>query len=121
MSTYNGTAPDFTVPDGTTASISLIDTTSSLDKAELDYLCVPPVEGVDYLPWLPCYSFLIEGPNGRRVLFDAGIRKDWKSYAPSVSGKIIASGWVIKAEKSIGEIVHEQGYNLDDFEAIIWR
>lgn len=121
MSPSNGTAPQFTVPAGTTGSISLIDTTGSIDRAELDYLCVPPVEGVEYLPWLPCYSFLIEGPNGRRILFDAGIRTDWKAYAPSVSEKILASGWIIKAEKSIGEIVREQGYKLDDFEAIVWR
>ena len=43
-----------------------------------------PIPGHDLLD-IPCYSFLIENNRSQKVLFDLGLRKDWREKLPPTS------------------------------------
>src|SRR5258706_14480585 len=97
------TGPELNIPKGAVASIQIIDTTSGLSEVAVKYVVEPPVPGIANMPYFPCWSFLVENPGGRKILFDLGIRKDWHNYAPIVSNRFKASGWNIKVEKNVIE------------------
>lgn len=68
----------------------------------------------------PAYSFLIEHPSGRRLIFDLGVRKDWENQAPSVVNRLKDVGWGINVEKDVFDILEENGGTPERIEAIIW-
>ncbi|KIW96786.1 uncharacterized protein Z519_02177 [Cladophialophora bantiana CBS 173.52] len=112
--------PPLAIPSGQTASVSLIDTTCTIDHIDLHYLVGPPVEGVSKLPCMPVYSFLVENLTGRKVLFDLGLRKDRQNLAPSVTAGLAKASFEVNATKDVPGILAEHGYRLQDIEAIIW-
>ncbi len=114
-------SPGFNIPSGAVASLSMFDTTSTIDKVALHYVVEPTMTNVSHMPKMNCWSFLIENDSGRKVLYDLGIRKDWHNYAPVVSNRLKASGWDIRVEKNMTEVLGEAGYKGEDFEAVIWR
>lgn len=70
----------------------------------------------------PAYSFLIEPPSGRKVLYDLGTRKDWDNLPPLVQGLLKHHDLSIKVEMNVAEILRESGVPVADFaiEALIW-
>jgi len=68
----------------------------------------------------PSFSFLIEHPSHKPVLFDLGIRKDWEKL-PSYS-KFIEMKWYINVEKDVAEVLKDNGVDVDGgaIESIIW-
>lgn len=68
----------------------------------------------------PSFSFLIEHPSSKPVLFDLGIRKDWH-VLPSYP-KWVRLKWVINVEKDTATILKENGVDVDGgaIGAIIW-
>ncbi|KAL9612333.1 MAG: hypothetical protein Q9167_003066 [Letrouitia subvulpina] len=69
----------------------------------------------------PAYSFLIEHPgDGRKLLFDLGVRKDWENLSPSIVKHIKAWNAKVSVEKGVAEILEEGGVNPQEIEAIIW-
>ena len=80
----------------------------------------PPVPGFDFINGM-AYSFLLEHPSGRKLLFDMGMRKDWQNLSKPMSDRIISSGLVVSAEKNVADILNENGMKCDEIEGIIWR
>ncbi|RAK87820.1 metallo-beta-lactamase superfamily protein [Aspergillus costaricaensis CBS 115574] len=71
-----------TLPEnmGSTVDVSIIHAGRTIVPTA--YVVQMPISGHDVLD-MPCYSFLIENKGlNKRVLFDLGLRKDWKEKLP---------------------------------------
>lgn len=81
----------------------------------------PEILGHDLLK-CPAYSFLIEHPSGRKLLYDLGTRKDWQNLPPFVLGLFKQHDLTIKVEKNVAEILQDNGVRVADgaIEALIW-
>lgn len=68
----------------------------------------------------PSFSFLIEHPSKKPILFDLGIRKDWQAL-PSYP-KFVEMGWEINVEKDVATILKDNGVDVDGgaIPSIVW-
>lgn len=82
-------------------------------------LLQPEYTGIPTLK-APCFSFLIENPSHKPILFDLGVRKDW-DVLPQYQ-KWVDLKWSIKVEKNVATILKENGVNVDGgaIDDIIW-
>ncbi|KAJ9664946.1 hypothetical protein H2201_004998 [Coniosporium apollinis] len=111
--------PALNIPaSSSTVSVSVIDSTTRLDFP-ISLLLQPHIKGHDRLI-CPSYSFLIQHPDGKTLLFDLGMRKDWENLAPRIVKRIRTEDWTVKAEKNVADILQENGFKLKDISAIIW-
>lgn len=99
---------------------AVIDTTSWISALRTTLFFEPPIKGYEELS-VPSYSFLIEHPSGRKLLFDLGIRKDWENLSPTILGLMEKLG-PAKAEvkKDVREQLEEHGVSGSSIEGIIW-
>lgn len=114
------TLPALNIPSGTPISVKIIDTTSSIGNLPSEYLMGPPIKGFAHCGTMPSFSFLLEHASGRKLLFDLGIRKDWHNHAPTIAKRITTNGWDIRVQKSIVEILEENGVDPAGIEGVIW-
>ncbi|KAI0158507.1 beta-lactamase-like protein [Pestalotiopsis sp. NC0098] len=112
--------PIFDVPPGAAAKVSIIDSTLRLSNLAVDYLMGPPLDGFDVMHALPTWSFLVESPAGRKVLFDLGVPKDLGVYAPAVLKDIEHYGWDVSVDRDVAEILGESGIHPGDISSVIW-
>jgi len=72
----------------------------------------------------PCLVFLIEHASGRKLVFDLGMRKDWKNLAPAFTATVEAAGpdVTIEVTKDVAEILQENDIDVKGgaIEGIIW-
>lgn len=68
----------------------------------------------------PAFSFLIEHPSKKPVLFDLGTRKDWEKLTGYK--KFVELKWDIKVEKNVAEILQEDNIDVKGgaIDAVIW-
>jgi hypothetical protein len=111
-----------------TVEVQIIDTTAEMRNLPSSTFFQPGINGWD--TWNgPCYSFLITHTDSRdgtrRVVFDLGVRKDWKNLMPGVvqtmEGWAEQCGFSIKVDKDVSEVLNGNGVELRDIEAVIWR
>ena len=113
-------APDLHIPPSdATVSVRIINTTLHITNMPVDLFVTPHIQGHDTLS-CPAYSFLIEHPSSRKLLFDLGVRKDPENLAPVIISRIRQENWGCATEKDVREILEEGGVALDDIEGIIW-
>lgn len=89
----------------------------------INALLSPHIQGHDVYSG-PSYSFLIEhhlNSQTRRLLFDLGIRKDWKNLSPVTVKRIKTAMWDLQVEHNVEEILEIGGVSRNDVEGIIWR
>lgn len=105
-----------------TVKISAIDSTMTLAANGPESMFDPPIEG-----WKTykagTWSFLIEHPSGRKLLYDLGCRKDWENLpAPLMIKEMMQEGGFGKLDvkKNVSEILTEGGVSLQSIEGIIW-
>lgn len=68
----------------------------------------------------PAYVFLVENSEGKKVLFDLGVRTDKESLPPVIRSGL--AGLQIDVEKDIATILEEEGRVLPEkIDSIIWR
>lgn len=102
-----------------TVQVSIIDTTTTIDFPA-DRFLAPKIDGLDRVKG-NAFSFLVENPRtGRKVVFDLGIRKDWKNLARPLYERL-KTIFRIEVEKDVAEILRENGVGLEEIEAVIWR
>ena len=114
-------APGLAIPQGASAKVQIIDTTAQI-QGPVHVFAYPEIYGHKFLR-VPCLSFLVEQvSSGRKVLFDLGLRKDYKNSPPAVMGIINSPGWEIEIEKSPSEILQGNGVDVAGgaIEAIVW-
>lgn len=114
--------PDFGVPPGRVAQISLINSSIKFSGLEASHLLQPVVEGFDVLPTMPSWSFLIESSAGNKALFDLGIPPDFReSYSPATWKRLESQNWTITANKHVADILSENGVDPSEITSVIWR
>ncbi|KAK5701106.1 hypothetical protein LTR17_022869 [Elasticomyces elasticus] len=111
--------PPLNIPSSaSTVKVSCIDSTARLDIPMAPFL-QPDYVGHDRLLG-PCFSFLIEHPSKKPVLFDLAIRKDWDKL-PSYP-KWVELKWNINVQKDVADVLRENSVDVDGgaVDAIIW-
>ncbi|KAK3349146.1 beta-lactamase-like protein [Lasiosphaeria hispida] len=105
-----------------TVSVSIIDTTAGIKGVPTGEFFGPTITGHQWLA-VPVFSFLIQhsSPNAptQNLLFDLGIRKDWKNLSPAVLAAIDAIKWTPGARKSVSEILQDGGVDASSIDAVI--
>lgn len=89
--------------------------------AILNRFMAPPVPGLETFPTSPSFSFLLEHPSGRKLVFDLGIRKDFNNYSPKITEYLPSTNYDIQVQKNVVDILEESGIEAKDVEAVIWR
>ncbi|GIZ37780.1 hypothetical protein CKM354_000121600 [Cercospora kikuchii] len=111
--------PDLKIPSSTkTVKVSCIDSTSRFRLGKSSFL-QPDYTGQPNLCG-PSFSFLIEHPSSKPILFDLGIRKDWEKL-PSYE-KFVRLQWYINVEKDVATILKDHNVDVDGgaIESIVW-
>lgn len=111
-----------------TVDVRVINTTS-YQKTKTENLLNPPVAGHDTLCF-PSYAFLITNHNqGANILFDLGMRKDWRTACPPaltpyISDNGSSAPLQVCIEKDIVDILDtdqgQTGITSHDIDAVIW-
>ncbi|KAK7420264.1 hypothetical protein QQX98_002919 [Neonectria punicea] len=89
--------------------------------AILKRFMAPPVPGLETFQTSPSFSFLLEHPSGRKLVFDLGIRKDYNNYSPSIAEYLPSTNYDIQVQKNVVEILEKAGIAAQEIEAVIWR
>jgi len=114
-------APALNLPSGAAAKVQIIDASAAIE-VPLEVFMSPTIPGHETLH-ARCFSFLIEQvSSGRKLLFDLGCRKDWQNFSPAIMSIISGPGWKVEVEKSMSEILQENGVDAAGgaIEGIIW-
>jgi len=79
----------------------------------------PDFKGRDYLAG-PSFSFLIEHPTRKPILFDLGISKNWRELP--LYEKWMRNKWQIVVDRDVADILKDNGVDVDGgaIESIIW-
>ncbi|KAJ4302894.1 hypothetical protein N0V90_001785 [Kalmusia sp. IMI 367209] len=109
----------FSSPSQGTVRVRIIDTTSSISDLPAAVFLSPEFPGLSKLSG-PSFSFLIEHPSARSLLFDLGIRKDWENLPPITTRRIKAMNMTVKVHKGVREQLEEHGVDVKNIEGIIW-
>jgi hypothetical protein len=110
----------FEIPNGESVSVRLINPVN-FGPSHLKRFMTPQVPGLETFARNPAFSFVIEHPSGRKLVFDLGIRKDWQNYAPKIADYIPTTGYNIEVTQNVAEILEEHGIQPENIEAVIWR
>ncbi|TVY26853.1 Cytochrome P450 monooxygenase [Lachnellula hyalina] len=79
--------PDLKIPSSTTTvNIRIIDTTSRISGIPLEGFVSPAIKGHTLLTAAPAFSFLIEHPSNRKLLFDLGDPSTFDSHTALIVG-----------------------------------
>ncbi|KAK3988621.1 beta-lactamase-like protein [Cladorrhinum sp. PSN332] len=117
-------AAKLTIPRGSPARLSIIDSTLRMEKLNASGLTTPPIPGFQYLPTLPSWAFLIESTTpgtNKKAIFDLGFPPNAnESFAPSRYKLMIGRALPVKVDKHVSEILVEHNISLDSINAIIW-
>ena len=114
------TPPDLKIPSSTTTvKVRIIDTTSHISGIKLAAFVQPPIKGFEALS-CPAFSFLIEHPSNRKLLFDLGVRKDIENFAPRIRARIRNGGWKVTVKQGVREQLEDHGVDVGDIEAVVW-
>ncbi|KAK5651588.1 hypothetical protein OQA88_11861 [Cercophora sp. LCS_1] len=112
--------PNLSIPSSTsTVSVSIIDTTSTLNGVLTSLFLGPPIVGHNRLD-VPCFSFLIQHPSNRSLIFDLGIRRDWENLAPPLAAGIEGLGATVAVKDNVVDILNANGVDTARIEAVIW-
>jgi len=110
---------EFDVPTSTnTVSVRVINTGGSVTLPAS--MIVPTIKGMENLTEIPSFSFLVEHPSGRKVLFDLGIRKDWENGPAGLVNLIKEMGWTVRSQTGVHEVLEQHGVQRTQIEAVIW-
>ncbi|KIW84400.1 hypothetical protein Z517_03650 [Fonsecaea pedrosoi CBS 271.37] len=114
-------SPHFPVPAGTnTVQVRIVDSTTRIRNLPIEFLMKPPMDGMQYMPTLPSWSFLIEHCSGKKLLFDLGVPKDWRVLSPRVVEPLAARGWDIQVDKEVIDVLEEGQVASSQINGIIW-
>lgn len=115
------TAPDLKIEaSSATVDVRIIDTTSWLSGISTSHFFGPDIKGHDVLS-CPAYSFLVEHPSGRKLIFDLGLRKDVENLALKIRETFLqmpSSKFEVKL--GVREQLEEHGVPGSSIEGIIW-
>ncbi|KIX94912.1 uncharacterized protein Z520_09222 [Fonsecaea multimorphosa CBS 102226] len=110
----------FNVPPGAVADVRIIDCTSRIIRLPVSLLMEPPLSGMDYMPDIPTWAFLIESPTGKKALFDLGVPPNFLDFSPVNQEQLRNPAWEIRSEKHVADILRESQIDPASINSIIW-
>ena len=119
--TMSQSNPIVQLPEGQQTIVVKVINPVNFGPAILERFMAPPVPGLETFKDSPSFSFLLEHPSGRKLVFDLGIRKDYNNYAPSIVEYLPTTNYDIRVTKNVADILVENGIPAKDIEAVIWR
>ncbi|ETS79696.1 hypothetical protein PFICI_09549 [Pestalotiopsis fici W106-1] len=105
---------------GHAARVSIIDAGSSISSIPTDRLMAPVLDGFGYMPKMPSLSFLVESANGKKILFDLGIAKDWRNFAPIISNRLKTNGYEIDVNCEVPDVLQKHHVDLSSIHSVVW-
>jgi len=110
------------LPEGQETIVVKVINPVNFGPSDLQRFMAPPVPGLDKFKDCPSFSFLLEHPSGRKLVWDLGIRKDYATgYASSITDYLPSTGYDIRVTKNVADILEENGIPTTSIEAVIWR
>ncbi|KAF2207706.1 hypothetical protein CERZMDRAFT_115052 [Cercospora zeae-maydis SCOH1-5] len=103
----------------TTVEVKLISPVK-FGPANLSRLMQPDVPLLESFETIPSFSFLLEHPSGKKLVWDLGIRHDYMNSAEKVREYVANSGYDIRVKGPVAGILREHGVDLNAVEAVIW-
>lgn len=103
-----------------TVTVRIIDTGSRASISASEFF-EPTIPGHEVLANSPAYPFLTEHGSGRNVIFDLGIRKDWRNFSPALLKMFKPAGVEVHGDKDVVDVLEEGGVKKEDINAVIWR
>jgi hypothetical protein len=94
-----------------------------LNGIHADAIWNPPIKGFNRFK-AGTWAFLIEHPSSRKLLYDLGLRKDWKPLPPRVGlREAVIMGVIadITVKKNIAQILVEAGVKLRDRSLLLFH
>jgi hypothetical protein len=113
--------PEVNLPAGNNAVTVKLICSTNFGPAILQRFMAPPVPGLETFSSSPSLSFLIEHPDGKKLVFDLGIRKDFENYSPFIANYLPTTNYTIDVKKDVADILQDDGIALADIDAVIWR
>ncbi|KAL7895422.1 beta-lactamase-like protein [Trichoderma sp. TUCIM 5745] len=80
----------------------------------------PNIRGLETLQQIPSFSFFIEHPSGRRLMFDLGPRKDLENLSPMLTKRMAKAGWEAEVTQEVPEILEQHDIPIQSIENVIW-
>lgn len=111
----------FEIPPGATAQVHIIDSTWRMSGMPASYLLTPDIDGLDTLPPIASWSFLIQSSKGQKALFDLSGPPDLTSISPVILNQVNEVGVQIEVRTHVAEILKEHGVDPSEIESVIWR
>ncbi|KAJ4258111.1 hypothetical protein NW762_008252 [Fusarium torreyae] len=113
--------PQFNVPGGQTAKVSIIDSSLRLSGMPLSHLLKPPMKGLETMPTVTTWSFLVESPAGKKVLFDLGVPKNpLENFSPKYANTIRESSWGVDVKANVADILRDNDVQPSEIDSVIW-
>ncbi|KLO90595.1 uncharacterized protein LW93_11015 [Fusarium fujikuroi] len=114
--------PQFDVPGGKAAKVSIVDSSLRLSGMPLTHIMKPAMKGLDSMPTLTTWSFLVETSSGKKSLFDLGVPKEpLKNFAPYYADIIRANpNWDVDVPKNVVDILAENNVQPSEIDSVIW-
>ena len=109
------------IPRGTTTVKVAILNSAFLNGIPMSRFAKPTILGQEKLKKAPSFSYLVEHPCGRRILFDLGVRRDLVNLSPIMCKRMKDAGWEASVERSIPDLLEEQMVSLQSIDTVIWR
>ena len=82
----------------------------------------PEIKGFDVVE-CGTWSFLIEHPSGRKLLYDLGCRKDWRNLPPDLGLEALVDNGIIGGidiKENVADLLTKGGLKLENVEGVIW-
>ncbi|KAE9368315.1 Metallo-hydrolase/oxidoreductase [Stipitochalara longipes BDJ] len=113
-------APLLSLPiSSSCVSLQALNTTAALYVKSTNFLS-PILPGHEIYN-CPTMAFLITN-SGRRILFDAGVRKDYWNYSPLITNRFAAAVNIkgLRVDKGVDEVLTEASVELGSVNAVVW-
>ncbi|KIK54099.1 hypothetical protein GYMLUDRAFT_88244 [Collybiopsis luxurians FD-317 M1] len=102
-----------------TVSVKVFNVSSPTTNIPAGLFLTPVKPGREKL-FAVAYSFLIEHPSGRKVLFDLGPMKDFSKLPPAMQGLLSQAGFEMSVDTDITEQLKNGGVSLGEIDTVIW-
>jgi glyoxylase-like metal-dependent hydrolase (beta-lactamase superfamily II) len=114
------TSSPWTLPAGDVSVNVAFICNALLSGLPMSRFAKPNIRGLEKLQQIPSFSFFIEHPSGRRLMFDLGPRKDLKNLSPMLTERMAKAGWEAEVTQEVPEILEQHGIPIESIENVIW-
>ncbi|KAI6754572.1 hypothetical protein HG530_012324 [Fusarium avenaceum] len=110
--------PRFEVPSGKAAKLSIIDSTLRFSRMPLAFLMKPAMDGMEMMPVVTTWSFLVESSSGKKALFDLGVPKNpLENFSPTWVKLITEKNLGVEVTQNVADILKDNGVQPSEIDS----